>query len=737
MYLKLVFRNVRRSLRDYLIYLVTMTICVTVFYAFLSISSRYYQPDVGAEYNLSFLRDGMRAAIFAVALLLLFLIWYVNRYMLKSRQKEFAVMTVMGMEQKTVGKLFLAETFVMGLVAVGLGIVLGMFGSQFITAMLLSSYGKSYEISWMFFPDTVALTAAFFAAGFLLVGGFHFRSIQKIKVIDMLYGERYNEKSIKKSRFMPGMALVYEGMLFIMLWQGLREMRYYFDSRMAVPVHILFWGNILVPVAAILVSLVWVFRRRKWKWENFLAVWLVLAILNACLAASVPGMKKRYLLPFDNGTINCYLLFLVADLVFIICSIIYLACSFLTAWKEKSLVHKYTGENLFFFGELMTKLNTTTKTMSFICLTLAFAIFLFVAVIALAGWASGYLESRSMYDVQISSAYNNVYEEKDLPKGDYELVTAFLQEYGIETAYDSTFSLYLPRREEFHQRSKYDFPVAAISLSDYNAIREMLGMEKIALKENEFTTQWRISADGEFKEEFIETHRELETDEGKVYLAETESYEESIGQMLYNSYTDVLYVFPDEVCRGLLPVARNRLIQTTEKLSYEEAVELERRFQKEYPEENQEGAAWFIRTNTHQVNDSKAETFIMRASMMYGAMVLLVICFTILSMQQLSDTRQCRYRFGVLWQLGVEEKSIDRLVRRQLGVWFGLPVITAVVVSGIAIVYFLQMISVEIAAYIGYDVLLRQTGAVAVVLVSLLLCYFFSTLVLFRKMVLR
>ena len=35
MYAKLVLRNARRSIQDYLVYLLTMTICVTLFYSFL------------------------------------------------------------------------------------------------------------------------------------------------------------------------------------------------------------------------------------------------------------------------------------------------------------------------------------------------------------------------------------------------------------------------------------------------------------------------------------------------------------------------------------------------------------------------------------------------------------------------------------------------------------------------------------------------------------------------------
>lgn len=63
MYAKLIFKNAKRSVKDYLIYIVTMTLCVTLFYAFLSISSTHYHPTIGAEYNISLLAGGMKLAI--------------------------------------------------------------------------------------------------------------------------------------------------------------------------------------------------------------------------------------------------------------------------------------------------------------------------------------------------------------------------------------------------------------------------------------------------------------------------------------------------------------------------------------------------------------------------------------------------------------------------------------------------------------------------------------------------
>lgn len=57
MYFRLAFQNVKRSIKDYLIYIMTLTACISLFYAFLSITSRYYRPDIGAEFNLEVLGD--------------------------------------------------------------------------------------------------------------------------------------------------------------------------------------------------------------------------------------------------------------------------------------------------------------------------------------------------------------------------------------------------------------------------------------------------------------------------------------------------------------------------------------------------------------------------------------------------------------------------------------------------------------------------------------------------------
>ena len=730
LYLKLVLRNTKRSARDYLIYFVTMTLCVTLFYGFLSVTSRYYKPDLGVEYDLDLMSDGMKMAVCLVSLLLLFLIWYVNGYMIKSRQKEFALQTIMGMERRTTAGMFFAETFLMGIFSVLCGILLGMLGSQFITAMLLRSYGRPYRFSWTLFPDTVALTLVFFAAAYLIMGIWNMRAIQKIPVIEMLNAGRKNEEDFRKSRWMPGLTVLYGGLLCWMTTAGISKAYYYCDPRYALPVHLMFLSNILIPAAALLYGAVWLLTRRRHRNAGrihvLMAGWLCFSLAAACAAASTAPVSMEYYLPTGAGTLNQYMLFLLIDIIYFICSLIYLANDGLCLLKEHFPRIRYREENLFFFGQMISKLRTTTKTVTLICITLTLSACLFLSVPFLAGWADGYLEQRAVYDIQISTDYTDVYEESELPDDDYGFVTDHLMEQGITVKDDCTFYMYLPEREKFHQRVKYEFPAVAISLSDYNHLLTMRGYEPVALDEDEFGLQWQSIATEESRKEFLSENRQTDTDVGTLTLSEDSIYDFELGETLYNNYTDVVYIFPDSVCEKLLAVDRNRYIVTEETVPLEKAVELERIFGEVYPETDT-GVHYTIRTSTQQINSTTAMIFILRAVMTYGAVVLLVICFTILALQQLCDLPKWQYRFGVLRKMGVEKSHLDRIILLQLAVWLGLPVLVSAVVSAVAMGYFFQMYSAQINAYIGAGELSAQVGAVTAVLAGLLLCYFAST----------
>ena len=142
----------------------------------------------------------MRIAVPLVGLFVVFLMSYVNSYMLRRKQKEFAIETIIGMEQKTVAFLFFLETSVMGAAAILLGVLLGMLLSQIISVIVVQSFGENYHLHLSLFPDTFLGTVIFFGAIVLLLGIKNLFAVRKLKIIQMLQNSQKGVENIPLTR---------------------------------------------------------------------------------------------------------------------------------------------------------------------------------------------------------------------------------------------------------------------------------------------------------------------------------------------------------------------------------------------------------------------------------------------------------------------------------------------------------------------------------------------------------
>lgn len=752
MYIKFALRNVKRSIKDYIIYIVTLTTCISLFYAFLSVTSKYYNPGLGEIYNnLEMIGEGLPTAIVSVSLLLIFLIYFVNKHIMLQRQKEFGLEILLGMEQKTVALIFFCETFVMGIFSMVLGIGLGVVVSQFANALLLTTFDKPFTLVWTLFSDTCIQTILLFMCIFILVGVSNTYTLSKKKIIDMLRASKENEADINTSKFVPICSILFAILLFYMTWHGYikAQTHFKFDSRHPLVVQVMFYGNIILPLCGILI-LVWNLLRKikgNFSFSMFLKQLLGVAIPLILLYIAVPVIKTLYNVPFDSSEMTTYMQFLVATMLFLIVSFFYLIGDFFTRLKEKSLNYRYHEENLFFCGQIISKLKTTSKTMSIITITLIVSICGFIGAVYLSGINMGHLKERMVFDLQMGNMYTPVYEEKMLSDTDYSVVREFLDEYHIEVKDDVYLETYLPKREQFHDRVKYDFPFTAIALSDYNALLAMKGIAPITLAEDEFATQWYALASEQEINSFIREHQTLETDRGTLTLAKNAVYTEKLSNNLYNSYTNGIYIIPDHIAQGLLAVEQYRYINLEEPLAYKEGKALEKVFYEFYSiDENQfelEQTAlqkeqapvpiYHLRDKTIEISDAKSYNFILQSVIFCGSTVLMVICFTMLALQQLSDAVNFKYRFGVLRRLGVDERKINKLVAKQLGIWFGLPVVFGYVVGMFICLGSMFAYIDETRAYIGFETLLVQVGFIAVILGLLFFCYYIATYYLFKR----
>ena len=173
---KLAFRNVRRSIRDYAVYFLTLTFGVCLFYTFNSLGDQSVMKFLARNDNPNvegiFLIIGVFSAF--VAVVLAGLILYANQFLMKRRKRELGTYFLLGMETGRVSRLLFFETLLIGLAALISGIALGMLASwaldQLTVSMFLAAPGEIFRftLSW----PAVGKTALSFGVIFLLVMAF-------------------------------------------------------------------------------------------------------------------------------------------------------------------------------------------------------------------------------------------------------------------------------------------------------------------------------------------------------------------------------------------------------------------------------------------------------------------------------------------------------------------------------------------------------------------------------------
>ncbi len=199
---KLAFKNIGKSLRDYAIYFLTLVLGVSIFYMFNSI---YAQQELMEITKVHVLETPPIVAMLSVisvfvAVILGFLIVYANNFFIKRRKKELGVYMILGMEKSKISIVLILETVLIAIVALAVGLLLGILGSQFMsifTANLFEADLTKYKFIFSF--DAAVKSVEYFAIIFLIVILFNAVVLHKAKLIDLLYGEKKNETPKIKS----------------------------------------------------------------------------------------------------------------------------------------------------------------------------------------------------------------------------------------------------------------------------------------------------------------------------------------------------------------------------------------------------------------------------------------------------------------------------------------------------------------------------------------------------------
>lgn len=194
---KLAWGNVRRGGRDYLVYLLTLTLGVTVFYAFNTISMQVDIAGIDEEGLAQVMGSMLGDLTYFLAGVMAFLMVYANNFIMKRRKKEFGLYQVLGMGRGRVATIMALETVIVSVVAFVAGIVLGVGLSQLMTFFTASLF-KTQIANFHFFFSVHAfnLTLACMLVMFVLTLLLNLRAVRRTKLIELMGAERRNE-SIK------------------------------------------------------------------------------------------------------------------------------------------------------------------------------------------------------------------------------------------------------------------------------------------------------------------------------------------------------------------------------------------------------------------------------------------------------------------------------------------------------------------------------------------------------------
>lgn len=206
MLFKLAFRNLRRSLRDYAIYFVTLTMAVLLFQMFRTATSQdAFEALMGDGYfQILNISEIMQVISWFMLAVLAFLIVYANSFMLKRRNREIGTYLILGMKPGRLASLLAIEIALLNILATLSGLILGTFAAQWLSLLILQIHEMPLNnYAFVYSQEASLATLISFIAITLLVLGLITFQLTKVQLADLLRPARKSSHKLFKKPWQP------------------------------------------------------------------------------------------------------------------------------------------------------------------------------------------------------------------------------------------------------------------------------------------------------------------------------------------------------------------------------------------------------------------------------------------------------------------------------------------------------------------------------------------------------
>ncbi|MGU8763950.1 FtsX-like permease family protein [Clostridium perfringens] len=629
MYFKIALNNVRKSFKDYSIYFLTLTLGVCIFYAFNSIGDQKAFLELGkrqAEY-INILQRLISGISVFISCVLGGLILYANNFLVKKRKKELGIYMTLGMGKNKISKILTYETALVGIISLVVGLGVGIIVSQGISAFA----SKLFEVSlsnykFLLSTDAILKTVLYFGIIFILVMIFNTFVISKYKLIDMLTAAKKNEDIKIKNPILT--AIIF----FISL--GLLGVAYKLVIKVGLdPTNSMFLGSIVL------------------------------------------GVLGTLLLFFSLAGFVLYVL-----------------------QRNKNVYLK--GLNIFVLRQMNSKINTNFLSMTVICLMLFLTISTLATGLSFKNALEKGLENTTPFDASATYYIDEDSKIKTAEESIKELGFKFnpedkivsYNEYKLEkTNLESLLNKNAEGKniKDIVEAMTYK-GTNAISISSYNDIRALSGEKPVSLANNEVLISSNLGEVENTLKNILKNNEKIEID-GKEYKVANNALigEEKVIKEAFEStgMTNNFFtlIVPDNIVSNLKPIANKINLNFPKNSNEEERVQ---KLFNEYRDGVVDSSKYgFVNgyTKARIYEDNNGMTNIVLFIGIYLGVIFLISSTAVLALQQLSEASDSIDRYKSLRRIGVSQKMINKSIFTQVSIYFGLPLVVALVHSVVAI----------------------------------------------------
>ncbi len=624
MFSKLAFRNVSKSIKDYAVYFLTLMLGVCVFYVFNAMDAQQSMMDItqsGIDSMAALVQIINVVSVF-VSVVLAFLILYANKFMIRRRKKELGIYMTLGMQQQKLSGMLVLETLVIGVLALAAGILLGLLLSQGLAVVTASMFDvRIVDFHFIFSIDAFFKTIVYFGIIFVVVMAFNYITISRLKLIDLLYADRKNEEyHIRKTPV---------SILLMVLGAILVGISYYMVIKAGA-------GMILYAFAPAMLC-------------NVAGTLLVFASLSGFMIKGMQARKKSY----------------------------------------------YKGLNMFVTRQLASKVNTNFVTMTFIC-TMIFLTIVILSTVASFNNVFNTENNKIMpFDMSMtiyaSESGQDATVRESLPKVGIDEKELFSDSHEYELyATDVLANDVAPLFTEFlteeaAQQNVETMTLDVVKKSDYNRLLEMAGRQPIKLAENEFAFMSVTDRSYAGIQQAIDAGKSV-TINGRTLTAAKLPIQDLGLWTSSGGYTgDFVAIVPDAAADGLAPKIGVYVANYAGGAENITAVEKKLEDSIADIDSFRENSGINLRMSTKiSVNAaSNGLTTSMIFVGIYMGLIFLIAGAAVLALQQLSDATDSKKRYELLKKLGTDSGMINAALKKQVGIYFLLPLAIAAVHSAV------------------------------------------------------